>query len=59
MDVEPCEARSPPRHGSCYSRNPHRAVIYPRSALSQMYGIDRLVFALRRRLYSLLTSRPL
>ena len=49
MDVEPCEARSPPRHGSCYSRNPHRAVI---SAIRpEMYGIDRRVFALCRRLY--------
>ena len=42
MDVEPCEARSPPQHGSCYSRNLHRAVI---SAIRpEMYGIDRRVF---------------
>ena len=43
MDVEPCEARSPPpRHGSCYSLT-HTAPAYA-AIRPEMYGIDRRVF---------------
>ena len=44
MDVEPCEARSPPpRHGSCYSLT-HTAPAYA-AIRPEMYGIDRRAYS--------------